>query len=118
MLLCCKGLGFGIISMKQKLQIPQKTPEPSSFQVVSIPFIGISLSFKTYISVGFFLGRVVQSADKIFGHIPNVKWEDEQLSLLPQVDAFVVQENRMRAEGFVPYKNKWEQRDAAVTLRD
>ncbi|MFP5439534.1 MAG: hypothetical protein ACLGH8_17265 [Bacteroidia bacterium] len=40
------------------------------------------------------------------------------MSLLPQVDAFVVQENRMRAEGFVPYKNKWEQRDAAVTLRD
>lgn len=86
-------------------------------QIIYVRFIGISLTFKANVTVRFFLSGVRKPVDKVFGNVPKVKGEYQQLCLLTQVYALVVDKNGVCRKAFIAHEDKWKQGDAAVTFR-
>lgn len=88
------------------------------FYIAHIGFIGVCLTFKADVQVGGFLVFVFEVAHAVFNNIPDIKGQDKQLCLLPQVYALMVKQHGVGSQRFIPYKYKREQCYGGISLRD
>ena len=76
---------------------PQKSPDPSSPQVIQVGFLLEGFPFKTDVSVSGVVVAVPDPLPGVFKQVPDVKGQNQQFELLPVVDQLVVEQHRVSA---------------------
>lgn len=97
-------------------QIPQEPPKRSPTQIVIIALHSISFPFKGNSPISLVVILKFYQAYQVFNEVPEVKRENAHFQLLPEVDPFVVQEDRTvvtvfgqdeRKKRYSFYPQKW-----------
>ena len=87
-------------------EIIDKSKGFATGKIFQMLFMGIRLAFKTDVLIGPVKVLTDQAPDKPFGKIPDVKENDQHFRLLPQVDAFVIDQGRILHQVFISQNDK------------
>jgi hypothetical protein len=78
----------------------------TAFEVVEICIVGICFLLEANVEICFMMVSIFQEVEQIMQKVDDVKRQDKQFLLLPEMYRFMVNDHRICHEAFVPEKHK------------